>query len=76
MEENQANIEAKLEEYDAYIVKQVQDRMHQHPHVVQMDVFDLETDELIQRVRIKFWHALQDKHIDYPKTYIKRMGIC
>jgi DNA-directed RNA polymerase specialized sigma24 family protein len=73
MEEDQANIEAILEQYDAYIVKQVHDRMHQHPHVIQADVFDLETDELIQRVRIKFWHSLQDKHIDYPKTYIKRI---
>jgi DNA-directed RNA polymerase specialized sigma24 family protein len=71
--ENQTSIEATLEQYDTYIVKQVHDRMRQHPHVVHSDVFDLETDELIQRVRIKFWHALQDKHIEYPRTYIKRI---
>src|SRR5450755_404711 len=73
MEENHTHIEAILEQYDAYIVKQVHDRMHQHPHVVHPDVFDLETDDLIQRVRIKFWHTLQDKRIEYPKTYIKRI---
>lgn len=73
MEENQMTIEAILEQYDAYIVKQVHDRMHQHPHVVHPDVFDLETDDLIQRVRIKFWHTLQDKRIEYPRTYIKRI---
>ena len=73
LEANQANIEEILEQYDPYIVKQVHDCMHQHPHVVQSGVFDLETDELVQRVRIKFWHTLCDKRIDYPRTYIKRI---
>jgi DNA-directed RNA polymerase specialized sigma24 family protein len=71
--DNNTRMLAMLEEYDSYIIRQVQDRMRQHPHVVCRDVFDLETDELVQRVRIKFWHALEDKHIDYPKTYIKRI---
>jgi DNA-directed RNA polymerase specialized sigma24 family protein len=73
LEEKQVNIEALLEQYDPYITRQVYDCMHQHPHVVPSDVFDLETDELVQRVRIKFWHTLREKHIDYPKTYIKRI---
>ena len=47
--------------------------MRLHPGVVNTELIDLETDELIQRVRIKFWHALQDKHIEYPKTYLKRI---
>ncbi len=72
-EDNNAGIVAVLEEYDAYIIRQVEERMRQHPHVVHADVFDLETDELVQRVRIKFWRALEDKHIDYPRTYIKRI---
>lgn len=66
-------IEAILSEYDQYLSKQVQDCMRLHADIVRSEVLDLETDELIQRVRIKFWHALQDKHIEYHKTYIKRI---
>ena len=60
-------------EYDQYLTRQVHDCMRSHSDVVRPEVLDLETDELAQRVRIKFWHALEDKHIDYPKTYIKRI---
>ena len=69
----QAHIEALLVEYDHYLTRQVHDCMHLHTHVIRPEVLDLETDELVQRVRIKFWHALEDKHIDFPKTYIKRI---
>ncbi len=69
----QAEIEALLAEYDQYLIRQVQDCMHSHTDVIRPEVLDLETDELVQRVRIKFWHVLEDKHIDFPKTYIKRI---
>ena len=69
----QANIEAILTECDQYLTRQVHDCMRSHSDVVRPEVLDLETDELVQRVRIKFWHALEDKHIDFPKTYIKRI---
>jgi DNA-directed RNA polymerase specialized sigma24 family protein len=67
------DIEAILAEYDQYLTRQVHDCMRSHSDVIRPEVLDLETDELVQRVRIKFWHALQDKHIDFPKTYIKRI---
>jgi len=34
-------------------------------------VLDLEIDEIIQRVRIKFWRALLTKHIDHHRAYIR-----
>jgi DNA-directed RNA polymerase specialized sigma24 family protein len=72
-DEKKTNIEAVLSQYDPYLIKQVHDCMRLHPDVVHPELLDLERDELVQRVRIKFWHALEDKHIDYPKTYIKRI---
>lgn len=69
----QAEVEALLAEYDQYLIKQVHDCMHLHADVIRSEILDLETDELVQRVRIKFWRALEDKHIDFPKTYIKRI---
>jgi len=70
---NTSDITALLVQYDPYLVRQAQEYMHQHPGVVRPELLDLETDELTQRVRIKFWHALEDKHIEYPRTYIKRI---
>ena len=58
----QADIEALLVEYDQYLIRQVYDCMHAHTDVVRPEVLDLETDELVQRVRVKFWHALEGKH--------------
>jgi DNA-directed RNA polymerase specialized sigma24 family protein len=72
-QEKNTNIEAVLSQYDAYLIRQVRDCMRLHPDIIRPEVQDLETDELVQRVRIKFWHALQDKQIDYPKTYLKRI---
>ncbi len=71
--EKNTNIEAVLSQYDPYLIKQVHDRMHSHSDVIRPELLALETDELVQRARIKFWHALQDKHIEYPKTYLKHI---
>ncbi len=71
--EKETNIEVILSQYDSYLIRQVYDCMRLHPDIIRPEVLDLETDELVQRVRIKFWHALEDKHIEYPKTYIKRI---
>src|SRR5262249_156096 len=35
------------------------------------DVLDLEIDEIIQRVRIKFWRSLKAKEIEHPKAYLR-----
>jgi len=72
-QEKTTNVDAVLAEYDAYLVRQVHNCMRLHPDVIRPEVLDLETDELVQRTRIKFWNALQDKKIDYHKTYIKRI---
>ena len=67
------SLETVLSQYDPYLIKQVHDCMRLHPDVIRPELLELETDELVQRVRIKFWHALEDKYIEYPKTYLKRI---
>jgi len=71
--EKKTDIEALLLQYDAYLTRQVHDYMHLHADFMRAELLDLETDELVQRVRIKFWRALEDKQIDYPKTYLKHI---
>jgi RNA polymerase sigma factor (sigma-70 family) len=66
-------IEKTQEQYDAFIVAQVRERVRQNPTLMHAEVRDLEIDDLVQRVRIKFWLALQEKEIIYPKAYIRRI---
>jgi RNA polymerase sigma factor (sigma-70 family) len=41
--------------------------------IVSRDLLDLETDEVVQRVRIQLWYALQRTAIEKPKAYVRRM---
>ena len=66
-------LEEILERYDPYISALVKERVSQNPKIARPAVLDLEIDELIQLVRIKFWHAQEEKEIIYPKAYIKRI---
>ncbi|QBD81411.1 sigma-70 family RNA polymerase sigma factor [Ktedonosporobacter rubrisoli] len=66
-------IDALLEEYDPFINALVKERIHQYANVIPAGVLDLETDEIVQRVRIKFWHALEEKVISYPRAYLMRI---
>src|SRR5713226_23335 len=71
--EGKERIEKTLEQYDPFIVAQVRERVCQDPTLTRAAVRDLEIDDLTQLVRIKFWHALQEKEIIYPKAYIRRI---
>jgi RNA polymerase sigma factor (sigma-70 family) len=69
--EGKAGVEEILAHYDGYIVTLVRERIAQNPNIANSAVLDLEIDELVQQVRIKFWRALEEKDIQYPKAYVK-----
>ena len=62
-----------LAQYDQYIVALVRQRALRSTNFAKPGQFDLEVDETVQRVRIKFWQALTLKHIEFPKAYLKKM---
>ncbi len=65
--------EAILKRFDWYIGMQTKRVVRRYPALAKPDVIDLEIDELMQRVRIKFWRALERRPILYPHNYIKRI---
>lgn len=60
-----------LKRFDGYIVSQVHHLGHHYARNIHPAVLDLELDEVIQRVRIKLWQALEKRDIRYPYAYIK-----
>src|SRR6266478_723339 len=62
-----------LEQYAPYIIAQVEEIVCRNQHSIHYAVLDLERDELVQKVLIKFWHALAEKRVEYPRAYIKTM---
>ncbi|MDQ2888131.1 MAG: sigma-70 family RNA polymerase sigma factor [Chloroflexota bacterium] len=65
--------EAILKRFDWFIGLQTKRVVRHYPALAQQAVVDLEIDELMQRVRIKFWRALERGPILYPRNYIKRI---
>jgi DNA-directed RNA polymerase specialized sigma24 family protein len=63
--------EMSLHHLDGYIVSQVQRLGRCYSRDFHPAVLDLELDEIVQRVRIKFWQALEKREIHYPYAYIK-----
>lgn len=63
--------EATLKRLDGYIVTQVHRLGCYYSRDIHPAVLDLEFDEIIQRVRIKLWLALEKRDIYYPSAYIK-----
>jgi hypothetical protein len=63
--------EAVLERCNWYIEAQAKRVVRRYPVLAQQAAADLEIDELVQRVRIKFWRALERRPILYPYNYIK-----
>jgi DNA-directed RNA polymerase specialized sigma24 family protein len=61
----------ELDKYDDYIRALVQKIIPTRFGRLSSNEFEMEIDEVAQRVRIKFWQALQKRHIDSPKTYIR-----
>jgi DNA-directed RNA polymerase specialized sigma24 family protein len=72
-EKHQLSAAEILEQLDPYIIALVKQLVRQNPAIAHPAVLDLEIDELIQRIRIKFWRALEEKSIAYPKAYIRRI---
>ncbi len=63
--------EAILRRLDGYIISQVHRLGRCYSRDIHLAVLDLELDEIIQRVRIKLWQALEKRVIYYPYAYIK-----
>jgi len=64
-------IEEILVRLDPYIVASVENMARRSSNIARPEVVDLEIDEITQRVRIKFWGALKEKPIAYPRAYIR-----
>jgi hypothetical protein len=62
--------EAILENIDGYIITQAKKLMCWHL-VARKELDHLEVDELIQRVRIKFWKALEKGQVFRPYSYVR-----
>jgi DNA-directed RNA polymerase specialized sigma24 family protein len=65
------NPEEILVQNDHFIVALVEKMARRSSNIARPEVLDLEIDEIAQRVRIKFWHALMEKHIEHPQAYIR-----
>lgn len=63
--------EATLSRLDGYIISRVRRLGLCYTRDIHPAVLDLEVDEIIQRVRIKLWQALEKRDIQYPYAYIK-----
>ena len=63
------NISELLEQFDPYIVAQVEMILAGSPDIAPR----VERDELAQRVRINFWHGLQENNIRNIKAYVRRI---
>jgi DNA-directed RNA polymerase specialized sigma24 family protein len=70
-EDSDPDIEEILARFDAYIVALVQKMARRSSNIARPEVLDLEIDEITQRVRIKFWKALEAKEIEHHKAYIR-----
>lgn len=73
MTDSMLSTEKLLEQYDAFIIALVRERVCQDSALMRAAKRDQDVDDLAQRVRIKFWHALQEKEITYPKAFIRRI---
>jgi DNA-directed RNA polymerase specialized sigma24 family protein len=70
-EDSDPDIEEILARFDPFIVALVQKMARSSSNIARPEVLDLEIDEITQRVRIKFWKALEAKEIDHHKAYIR-----
>jgi len=56
--ESDSDIQEILVRFDPYIIMLVKNKASSSSNIARPEVLDLEIDEIIQRVRIKFWQAL------------------
>src|SRR5579862_1666614 len=64
-----------LVQHDRYIVALVTQLARGSSNVGHPEVLDLEIDELVQQVRIKFYYALLSRRIAHPKTYLRMIAL-
>lgn len=62
-----------LEQYDSYIYALAWKHIREAYVWVCSALLEDKVNELAQRSRIKFWHALQQNQINTPKAYIRRI---
>ncbi len=72
-QDSDPDFEEILVRFDPYIVAEVEKLARRSSNIARPEVLDLEIDEIVQRVRIKFWKALGTKHIEHPWAYIRRI---
>ncbi|MGH2494317.1 MAG: RNA polymerase sigma factor [Ktedonobacteraceae bacterium] len=70
-EDHDPDPEETLERYHPYIVALVRQGARCSSNFARPGQFDLEVDEMAQRVLIKFWQALAVKHIEHHKAYLR-----
>ena len=66
-------VEEILEKLDPYLIARTQELASRCTSLIHPATLSLEIDEIIQRVRIKFWSALLVREIRYPHAYIRRI---
>ena len=69
-EDHDPDPEETLARFYPYIVALVKQRARRSSNFARPGQFDLEVDEMAQRVLIKFWQSLAVKHIEHHKAYL------
>ena len=70
-EDHDPDPEETLARLNTFIVALVERKARYSSNFARPEVFDLEVDEVVQRVRYKFWKALRERHIENPEAYIR-----
>jgi len=70
-EDHDPDPEETLARLNTFIVALVERKARYSSNFARPEVFDLEVDEMVQRVRYKFWKALKETHIENPEAYIR-----
>jgi DNA-directed RNA polymerase specialized sigma24 family protein len=70
-EDHELDPEETLARLNTFIVALVGRKARYSSNFARSEVFDLEVDEMVQRVRFKFWNALSVRHINHPEAYIR-----
>ena len=70
-EDHDPDPEETLERLNTFIVALVGRKARFSSNFARPEVFDLEVDDMVQRVRYKFWKASQTRHIEHPEAYLR-----
>lgn len=70
-EDHDPDPEETLVRLNTFIVALVERKARFSSNFARPEVFDLEVDEMVQRVRYKFWKAAQVRRIEHPEAYLR-----